>query len=447
MISAEKDNPWVNRFLPLLDRDEIRRRARVAAQPVTSLQNLPIEVACQHVNEALERIFVPTQRCCEILQLFVEIAVSHCLSCYPSRKAFLARCYERQLPACSMSPICLTGPAGSGKSKLIHALRRILPPDSSIRLNPGDHEFRLIASWNVSIRARSGIPELLEPLLPDARHGYYSYEMTQRNAFQSGVALLTADEFQFLTQSANANALVTQRLLELCGLQLPFIYIANYSLCHRLMRRPQEDVQRLLANPIVLEPEAPDSVDWHDLVREYKAACHEYLDIDPETDGDILHRYSAGLKRLSAHLLVIAYQLVRKDGRHTITLRDIERAYQSSQYTVNRRDVELMTTQWITGRMERPDLWCPFDLPASSTQKLADHAKAMRDRATAEKILKSSMTAEERKAYRFLKASKSNISLKAQRAEVIELAGRKAVTASELLKNAMAFQDQLKDKA
>lgn len=445
MISA-KANPWVNRFLPLLDRDEIRRRTRVAAQPVTGLRDLPMEVACQRVDEALSRIFVPTQRCCEILQHFVETAVSHCLGRYPSRKAFLAGCYEGQLPDCSMPPICLTGPAGSGKSKLIHALRRILPPDSSIRLNPGDHEFRLVASWNVSIRARSGIPELLESLLPEARSGYYSHEMTQRNAFQSGVALLTADEFQFLTQSANANALVTQRLLELWGLQLPLIYIANYSLCHRLMRRPQEDVQRLLANPIVLEPEAPDSVDWHDLVREYKAACHEYLDIDPETDGDILHRYSAGLKRLSARLLVIAYRLVRKDGRHTITLRDIEKAYQSSQYTVNRRDVELMMNQWITGREARPDLWCPFGQPASSTQKLADHAKAMRNRVTAEKILKSSMTAEEREAYGILNASKDKKSARAQGAEVIELARRKGITAGELLENARTFQDQPRNK-
>lgn len=445
-MSSETDNPWVDRFVSLLDRDEIRRRVRVAAQPVVDLRDLPVDVACQRFHAALSQIFVPTERCCKILQRFVEVAIGHCQVFYPSRQAFLAACYARTLPVCSLLPVCLTGPSGAGKSALIDALRRILPADSSIRLSPGDHEFRLVASWNISIQARRGLAEMLQFFMTDPEVDSYSIEAYRRHAFQSGVALLTADEFQFLTQSANANTLITQRLLQLSYLQVPFIYVANYSLCHRLLRRPQEDRQRLLANPIVLDAEAPDSADAHELVCQYKIAGHEYLDIDPDRDTEMLHRYSAGLKRLSLYLLMIAYRLAREDGRHTVTPSDIKKAYHSSAYTANRKDVELMNQQWITGRKARADLWCPFELPASSTQKFADHAKAVRAQATNEAMLKSSMTAVERKAYGILSAAKDTTSPRTRSAEIIELARRKGITASELLENAKAFEDRLRNK-
>lgn len=442
MIS-ETDNPWVDRLLPLLDREEIRRRARVAAQPVVGLRDMPVDVACQRFQAALSKIFVPTERCCDILLRFVEIAIEHCQTFYSSRQAFLGACYAPTLPVRPLLPICLTGPAGVGKSALIDALRRILPADSSICLGPNGDEFRLVASWNINVQARKRLAEMLQPFMTDLQEDSYSIEAYQRHAFQTGVALLTADEFQSLTQSADANTLVAQRLLQLSYLQVPFIYIANYSLGHRLLRRPQEDRQRLLANPIVLDADAPNSADARELVHQYKIACHEYLDIDPDRDTEMLHRYSAGLKRLSRCLLTIAYRLVREDGRHTVTTSDIEKAYHSTAYTANRRDVDLMNQQWITGRAARPDLWCPFDLPPSSTKQFADHAKALRAQATAEAMLKSSMTAEERKAYAMLNASKNKNSASTQNAEVIDLARRKGITASELIKNARAFRDQL----
>lgn len=443
MIS-ETDNPWVDRLLPLLDREEIRRRARVAARPVAGLRGMPVDVACQRFQAALSQIFVPTERCCEILLRFVEIAIEHCQTFYPSRQAFLGACYAPTLPVRPpLLPICLTGPAGVGKSALIHALRRILPADSSIRLGPGGDEFRLVASWNINVQARKRLSEMLLPFMTELQEDSCSIEAYQRHAFQTGVALLTADEFQSLTQSAGANTLVAQRLLQLSYLQLPFIYIANYSLGHRLLRRPQEDRQRLLANPIVLDADAPNSADARELVHQYKIACHEYLDIDPDHDTEMLHRYSAGLKRLSRCLLTIAYRLAREDGRHTATPSDIEKAYHSTAYTANRRDVDLMNQQWITGRAARLDLWCPFDLPPSSTKQFADHAKALRAQVTAKEMLKSSMTAEERKAYDMLNASKNKNSMSAQDAEVIDLARREGITASELLKNARAFRDQL----
>lgn len=433
------DNPWVERFIPLLNRDEIRRRARVAAQPVSGLEALPIEVASGQLNEALSQIFVPTNRCCEILQRFVEIAIGHCLKFYPSRKAFMETCYSTKYPTCSRSPICLTGPGGSGKSHIIHALTRIFGTNSTIQLSPDDSEFPLIPSWDIRVEKRTSVEVLLNRLVPSHQKG--DLKEYRRHAFQSGIALLTIDELQFLTQSSQANTLVAQHLLQLSQLQLPLVYVTNYSLCHRLLRRPQEEVQRLMADPMVILPESPYSDDWRAYLNECKVAGSQYLDINPEECGEMLHSYSAGLKRLVRILLTIAYQIARGDGRHAVTLADVELAYRSTTYSPHRKDVEIMIKQWITGRCIRADLWCPFDLPSSDTKQFTEYAKALRDQAVADELLKSSMTAKERKAYGILRNKVSSKPTRKQTAEVIDLEILNKSTASELLKNAQAFKD------
>ena len=40
-------------------------------------------------------------------------------------------------------------------------------------------------------------------------------------------------------------------------LNAPLVYSANYSLCHRLLKRPQEERDRLLSDIIVVMPEMP----------------------------------------------------------------------------------------------------------------------------------------------------------------------------------------------
>jgi len=90
--------------------------------------------------------------------------------------------------------------------------------------------------------------------------------------YRRGCCLIAIDELQFLTQSEQANVLVCQVLLAVTYVGVPMVFISNYSLCHRLLKRPPEAIQRLLTRPLILVPDLPDSDDWRNLLAEYQKA-------------------------------------------------------------------------------------------------------------------------------------------------------------------------------
>ena len=263
----------------------------------------------------------------------------------------------------------------------------------------------------------------------------------RRRLYRDGVALLTADEFQFYTQSTTANTRVTQALMFLSYLGVPWVFAANYSLCHRLLSRPQEDTQRLLADPIVLLPDAPDSEAWVGYLGECVRVAGEWLQIDPVRDGKALHRYSAGLKRLVVRLVGIAYGHARESGKITISITDIERAYCSTQFTISRRDVEAIHEQQITGRMVREDLWCPFDLPKEISAAVFDRRRLEREQRAVAGLIESSLNVQE-KAQLAQEREKAGTTpkKKTQPTKVVKLRKAGPVTADELLEGGRLFQ-------
>ena len=65
---------------------------------------------------------------------------------------------------------------------------------------------------------------------------------------------VTVDEFQFVSQGSQANSKATALLLQLLGIGPRLVYVANYSLGHKLKRRNQEDKQteaRFSVKPMV----------------------------------------------------------------------------------------------------------------------------------------------------------------------------------------------------
>lgn len=441
-------SPWIERFAPLLERKEIRRRAHLPGLPLPGLNDMPTEVACVQLRAALERVFVPTAQCIDVLLRFVELAMGHCALLYPSARQYLEARYMLNLPSATIRPVCLTGLAGVGKSHILQALRRVFPPDTNISL-PSHPRIPLVGHWGINVRNNTTLSAMVLPLLKaDPSHNNPRVRnadlitVARREAFQNGVSLLTADEFQFATQSHAANARVTQLLLSLTYLNVPIVYAANFSLCHRLMRRPQEDRQRLLADPIVLEPEPPNGADWQDVLKEYKNIAPDALRFDPIADGELLHQYTAGVRRLVPNLLEIAYRRSRLRGGQSIGRTDIEGSYLSPDYTANRRDVELIHQQTITGRRAREDLWCPIDLPPA---RQADHAAQLvrtRSELVASKMVQSSMTDEEREAFRVLTSSSGAANRRT--AKVVRMKRQKA-SKSELLQNVRAFREQQED--
>ncbi|MBN8779571.1 MULTISPECIES: hypothetical protein [unclassified Thiobacillus] len=130
-----------------------------------------------------------------------------------------------------------------------------------------------------------------------------------------------AERFTPLLDAEEIFRRATQILLSMSYLGLPMVNIANFSLVHKLMQRPQEDRQRLLAKPCVLVPDSPESQDWIQTLATYRAVASDVLVYDPVNDAKYIFLLSAGIKRLVVRLLVLGYRISRKLRGHVATVK------------------------------------------------------------------------------------------------------------------------------
>jgi len=460
----DKKNPWAARFLPLLKIEEIERRTRVEPETLSGLFDLPAHVAVERLKASLELIFIPTQNSCRILLMIVERAVNHCITRYPDNLSFLSGVYNHR--DCVETAACITGLAGSGKTELVKALGRMLQPDSVIDVGAGHSPFPLKAHWKIKIKERKSLIQMFSPFFVankvSSHGGAQEEELSDshpkliralgpecsRRAFRDGISILTVDELQSFTQSAQANTLVTKTLLFCTYIGIPFFYICNYSLGHRLFRRPQEDRHRLLTDPHVLLPDEPSSKDWIDYLTECKRVAGDWLQFDPLEDGDTIHQYSAGLKRLVVKLILFSFEEARTNKQEIVTLRDITQAYYSMRNTVNRQDVEDIKGQSISGEKVkgingriRLDIWCPFDLPKNSQKKTIEKNIAAREKVVGTVLIKSSLTADERDGLKIVE-KKLGAPKKAKAVPLLAKKKKGIPTAEDLLANAQDFLEQ-----
>ena len=400
-MSETSHNPWATRFTPLLDRNEIIRRATLAPAPLGDLSRLPKADASKKLRAQLEAVYFPTTQCVEILYDWVVLAHQHCLDYYPDISTFKGHIHAEKSPLPEFQPpICLTGHAGAGKTELVKAFKRIQGPTFNITLDPDYQPFPLVPIWSVTVHAATRPQELLGMLCGASGSMKYLVESCRRLAYRDGVSFQIEDEFQFATGSSEANALITQMLLSASYIGLPSAYVANFSLLHRLMKRPAEDRHRLLANPTILRPEAPESRDWCSTLQAQKEAAPDILKFDPVVDGPSINRYSGGDMRAEVALLDEAYCIARKTNG-VVTLREIELAFDSTAYAAYRCDLEAIAKLDIGDgkvRKQRRDLWCPLDLSTSASGKFASRTHEERQARANDQAIRDSMTLEEQKA-------------------------------------------------
>lgn len=439
-------NPWAERFVPLFDAEEVFRRAEVKPTTLLNLNAKPLEAACKELEDALSEVFYPTTQCVDLLTEWAGQAHAHCLTYYPSRRDFLSGVYatERASPLPDFSfPACLAGWAGTGKSQLLQAFLRILPPPDSLYIDDHHSHFPLEAAWVRQLqncKSAQQVPAVVAGMKPSGRS---NLDVARRRAFRDGVAFLGVDEFQFATQSSSANTLVTQMLFAASHLGVPFVFATNFSLLHKLLRRPQEDRQRLLSKPKVLWPDMPESSDKIKTLESYRDICLEVIAFDPVNDSHAIYLYSAGIKRLEKILIVEGYRIARlRSGRNAkVGVREIEETYHSAAFTSNRRDVEDIASQTIQKKKVpgRDDLWCPFDLPRPAQSPRSNPFSERREERVAEAAINDSLTKSEREAYETLSKPKMK-----NEGTVVKLHKRKApATAEELKANAQSLLDQI----
>lgn len=435
------ENPWAERFAPLLDAGEVIRRAKVTVPPLHDLGRLPDEVAYERLESALKQVFYPTAQIVAILQEWGGLAYAHCIRHYPSGRAFLTAVYADRPPLPdAVPPICFTGFAGVGKSQAIRTFQRIQVVDVSVTVDTHHDPFPLENMWVTEIKERNSPKQVLASLSRIDGAGKDLIRRARHRAYRDGVAFAGIDENQFVTRSSAANTLVTQIQLSMSYLGLPNVNVVNFSLAHKLMQRPQEDKQRLLAKPCVLFPDPPESQDWIQTLATYKAVAPDVLVYDPVNDAKVIFLLSAGIKRLVVRLIVLAYRISRRLRGHdaTVDIKDLEAAYHSPIFTADKTDVEIIARQEIERRMVREDLWNPFGqpLPRLTRAGMSDSDRPnpfekAREEKVAEEALKDSLTKSEREAY----ASMTKGS-RAKSGEVVGLSRKAPPSAEDLKKNA-----------
>ena len=401
-------NPWTQRYIEALRPGEIERRAAVPPVAVSDVEGLPTEVVCARLYAELNRMYVVTAAATRIIAVECERALAHALTSYFDSRSVLRFGYEfpalEELPE-PYIPTFLTGPAGVGKSALRGAISRVLAGNTRHVFDPAHPALPLIDFVSIAVRGQRSAGGLLRQLAsPEVSTG--KVRVSEAGLIREcarwmrlcGTCLFAVDEMQSLTQSALASTLVTRVLLMLSEVRVPWIIVANYSLGHRLLRRPPEAVQRLLGRPVLMLPDAPGSADWLALLSAYDIvfdSVRAFAFVDRERE---LWNCTAGLKRLLRELTVQAYRLSRSRGSVRLEWIDISSAYLSREYSSSREEVEDAIASAAQGALLPAGARSPFSGADLDTAQLkyADSLRTVRQAQVTASVLDASLNAKDR---------------------------------------------------
>ena len=367
--------------------------AVIAVAPaMVDLHGAGAEDGSELLGKALRAFFQPDNQVRQVIRHLMSLARAHAEFHFDTDEKYIAGLYARTPWGKDRSPAtCFTGLAGVGKTEILNALARLLLRAGTFSVN-GHRDIQLSPSWGMTLAKGDGLNQLLrvhvEPESADRRDGCQDgsragsastkawkipdlMRAAERLSWRSATCLAPIDEFQWIAAGSNANARAATVLLKLHGIGPLLIFCANYSLVHKLKRRPPEDRDRLLTRPIVLAPLAVDHPDWIAYLVAVRLVAPTVLVFDPQRDAETIHLYTFGIKRKVIDLIVDAYLMARRRRVIvTIGVAELLQAYQSAAYAMHREDVEILIRQQVTAKMEREDLWCPFTSVATAASNV-----------------------------------------------------------------------------
>lgn len=415
--------PWATRFMELSD-GVVEARTRFTPSPLLNLDAYPAYEAANLLWNTLREIFILTPRTLKVIRRILAEASAYSGQAYSDQKVFKSRLYNPvvdPLPA-----ICLTGPAGVGKSTLLKAMSRLFDETDQIDAG-GGHRLPMRTFFYYKVYRGCRDTQILqafiesclvlplkegdvveddpkEPPQPETvKSVTRALALAQRLAARDGIAAVILDELQFLTQSTVANTAVTATLLGMTYLGPPLVFASNYDMVHRLKQRGQQDRDRLLSRHVPLLPEMlavpEDFKAWKAYLVECIAISGSALAFDPENDAEPLHCYTFGLRRKLLDLFRIAYRHARQQNRYTATMHDIEWAYCSGEYCEHRVDVEELISIQLGRPSSRKDLIFPFEMDAEETQVRTEEQEALHFEKVTDQATAASLSPAEKRSY------------------------------------------------
>ncbi len=296
-------------------------------------------------------------------------------------------------------PICLTGPPGVGKSALVKAIQRLYKPEQCIDIGEGYGKFPLVGTWTITVKNISTINAALRQKLPIGLvmgKRASTHDLTYKCievAYRHGVALLMLDELQTALNTGQKANLIPDTVMALGHLGLPFMYVANYNLCHRLNEKmPRHVRHRILSWPFVMLPSPPDSTDWLQYLREIARILGSSLAVDLEDKRHLIFQYTGGIKRFVVQLFTRAYAVAFSQGRLVVNMRDIETYFDSTANSPNRTEIETALSAFAGKHTRSKEYDCPFELPKITAAAYVEVQKRSQAEAINQKLQMASLS-------------------------------------------------------
>lgn len=294
----------------------------------------------------------------------------------------------------SINPICITGRSGDGKTKLLEFLYGLFHDcDRPIKNQAGKFgNFGWDSFSAEGCTSATSIVSQTRFAQDGCSIGDYG-----KLCYANGVIGFGVDELQFTTKSKAANSKVTSLLLSLRSYAVPWIYACNYSLLWKLLKRNQEDVARIIPKVIHISPAGWEGEAGIEAEVAFTEKILQEIDELVPNNRDIilqkLVQLSGSSPRYLRDILSLANRIRFNKDRPKICIDCIEKAYLSTEFSVQRAQIELMNSgaDYLI-RKGRFDLVIPpeFDSADVLTSPYDLHAEQY-------KILTASLTKSEKR--------------------------------------------------
>jgi hypothetical protein len=186
-------------------------------------------------------------------------------------------------------------------------------------------------------------------------------------------------------------------------------------------------------------PESHHSDDWRTLLKWQKEIAPDVFLFDPESDAERMHFLTAGVKRVSAKLLKIAFVDACRSGR-PVRMPELEAAYNANEFASFRKDVELLHQIGVEQRHIRKDLQCPIDI--STNASTTEQWSKQRQQRVDEAAVRAALTEDERSNLAKLQQTAKFSDPKPRKATVIPI-GKGLTPADQMKSNLAWFLDKI----
>jgi hypothetical protein len=408
MNASTENNVWTDRFGLLLQSTDLAKMLTKRPEKINDFRSLSIPTACDRLEVRLGCIRVTSEQDLDIVRELLGLCHGHALSYYGSAEEFAKAVHSVDVRLSPDPPTrMLTSEPGLGKSVLTMMLEEVLGAPLEVPASSQLPPQRFVGVVRVCIEGITRTADLLNDLAAQAgipaeyRSGNKAaIASLRRQLYRVGVMLIVVDELQFMASTASANATIARTLHLLRQLGIPLVFVGNFSLGHKLLKRPPEDQQRFLSQPMILLADAATDASFIALLQESVRVMDGALSIAPEADAPMIHWYTGGNRRFLRKLLVLAYRRTRKAAGNkavmSIKMADLHAAYKSEGFSVFRSQIEVYRLPLSEVRKAGKDLVCPFDLPPSVMARRTLHAKQMKELEIRNAALVDSMPPKER---------------------------------------------------